>query len=414
MADLIFAFDPAIDRPIPFPDVLPPALSQLLAEAPLAALAAAYEHAGRCGATAVVICGRLLDPLRASPAQAAGVRRLIVEAAAADCRSIVVLAEAAERFEIGRALGDPAALSFVTPLGGVDLDVRGLPVEILSAFGSGADPADPPASGRRVVVGWDRGLWQSFSTDPTTDGEAEDDRGAYSHPAAVGAGADPRVFWVWGSRRCQMLPPGVHLLPALQPRGFLEASAGACCGLSLVGRAPESRGQTAPDLEWRSSWREQPTQQVGWRTLTIESQAGGDEELATTLWAALEPVVPAIRSNDAVTALELVRCAVACGTSLSRRVRVGEIAAETVARVRQLHDPRTFPFWCTEIYADPGESLGPLGHARSGSRPGSTTSFSSALADIVTAMEEAEPPPIPPARAREAGWLALELVESTA
>jgi hypothetical protein len=94
-------------------------------------------------------------------------------------------------------------------------------------------------------------------------------------------------------------------------------------------------------------------------------------------------------------------------------VRVGEIAAETLARVRQLYDARTFPVWCTEVEADVSEALGALGHARSGSRPGSTTSFSSALADIVTAIEDAEQPVIPPALAREAGWMALELVEST-
>jgi hypothetical protein len=104
---------------------------------------------------------------------------------------------------------------------------------------------------------------------------------------------------------------------------------------------------------------------------------------------------------------------VACGTSVPRRVRVAEIAAETLARVRQLFDARSFRIWCREIFADDGESLAPLGHARSGGRPGTTTSFASALADIVTAIEQAPGHAIPPELAREAGWLALELIEST-
>jgi len=211
-----------------------------------------------------------------------------------------------------------------------------------------------------------------------------------------------------------MLPPGVHHLPPLQPRSAHEGSAGACCCLTLVNRDGQA-GEASPRPEWRSSWREHPTQRIGWRTVVIDSPAGGDEELATAIWGAIEALVPGGRaaSGDPSTALELVRCAIACGTSVSRRVRVGEIAAETLARVRQLYDARTFPVWCTEVFADVSESLGPLGHARSGSRPGSTTSFSSALADIVTAIEEADEPVIPPALAREAGWMALELVEST-
>ena len=91
-------------------------------------------------------------------------------------------------------------------------------------------------------------------------------------------------------------------------------------------------------------------------------------------------------------------------------MRIGEIAAETLARVRDLYDSQSFRVWCQEIVAEPTESLAPLGHARSGSRPGSTTSFSSALADIVTLVEQSQA--IPADQAREAGWLALELIES--
>lgn len=108
-----------------------------------------------------------------------------------------------------------------------------------------------------------------------------------------------------------------------------------------------------------------------------------------------------------------MRCIVECGTSVSRRVRVGEIAAETLARLRELFDPKSFRAWPVEIVADPGESLAPLGHARSGGKPGSTTSFTSALADLVAAIEHDPAAPFRPAAARQAGWVALELIEST-
>jgi hypothetical protein len=161
-------------------------------------------------------------------------------------------------------------------------------------------------------------------------------------------------------------------------------------------------------VDWRASWRDIPTQRVDWRTVRVESPAGGAEELATALWSALEQVAPGEHA-----ALELVRCVVECGTSVSRRVHVGEIAGETLARLQGLFDPKAFRAWCAELVADPGESLAPLGHARSGGRPGTTTSFTSALADIVQVIEQTPSSPLRPAAAREAGWVALELIEST-
>jgi hypothetical protein len=160
--------------------------------------------------------------------------------------------------------------------------------------------------------------------------------------------------------------------------------------------------------DWRHNWREVPTHHVAWQTITIASATGGDEELATTIWAALEGL-----ALDAAGPLQIIRCHVECGTSVSRRVRVAEISAETLARVRQLYDPRTFRGWCHEVVADPGESLVALGHSRSGAKPGSTTSFSTALADIVNALEQGPLHAVPPDLAREAAWLALELIEST-
>ena len=160
--------------------------------------------------------------------------------------------------------------------------------------------------------------------------------------------------------------------------------------------------------DWRHNWRELPTHHVAWQTITIASATGGDEELATTIWSALEGL-----SLDANGPLQIIRCHVECGTSVQRRVRVAEISAETLARLRQLYDPRTFRGWCHEVIADPGESLVALGHSRSGAKPGSTTSFSTALADIVNRLEQQPLHTVPQDLARESAWLALELIEST-
>ncbi len=414
MADLVFAFDPALDRPIAVPEDAPPAVAATIATATRDALDAAVAHARRSRAAALVLCGRLLDPSRASPAQAATLRNMVVELAAEGCRTVVVTDDPTECVGLSRMLGEPSGLHFVTPLAPLEFDVRGLLVEIASAHGPAAAPveaAGPAPLHRRIVVGWDTALWQAERWDDS----APDSRAAARlTPAAFAAAAaasptwsHPATFWIWGSRRHEHLPAGLHHLPALQARSAHEPEAGACRGIVLFDREAVA-GLAAPHADWRGSWHGIPTHGVAWRTLSIESAAGGDEELATTIWSALEARPAAIHA-----ALEIVRCSIACGTSVARRVRVAEIAAETLARVRQLYDAKSFRIWCRELVADPGESLAALGHARSGSRPGTTTSFSSALADIVTAIEHAPAPVIPPDMAREAGWLALELVEST-
>jgi hypothetical protein len=428
MADLMFAFDPALDRPLPVPEDAAPAVAETIAGATRDALAAAVACARRSRAGALILCGRLLSPDRASPAQAAFLRGMVADLAAEGCRTVYVADDTAACHAVSRMLGEPAGLHFVTPLAPIEVDVHGLRVEIVSAHGPAAatavaDPGGPAPLHRRIVVGWDTALWQAERWDAEAAREAVhpalatgDTRTAAAHltaaafaaaAAASPAWSHPATFWVWGSRRATHLPPGLHHLPALQARSGHEPSAGACCGLTLFHRDP-ALGSAAPSTDWRASWEHIPTHRVAWRTLAIESPAGGDEELATAIWSALEARTPAAHA-----ALEIVRCSIACGTSVARRVRVAEIAAETLARVRQLYDAKNFRVWCRELVADPDESLAPLGHARSGSRPGSTTSFSSALADIVTAIEQSPAAVIPPDMAREAGWLALELVEST-
>jgi hypothetical protein len=420
MADILFAFDPALDRPVPVPDAAPPEVVEAVSRAAAEAFDAAVEAARSASSLALVLCGRVLNPRRGSPAQAAHLRRQITALAASGCSTVVMTDDPADPVELVRMLGEPAGLRFVTPQAPLVLDVGGLDVELALACGRGA--AEPMAAGtaplhRRIVVGWDAACWHNERWDDAATGRPGGTLTPVEFAAAAAASpgwSHPGTLLVWASRGRQLLPPGMHLLPAIQARSQHEAAAGSCCGLTLLDRAAPrvatdpTAALAAPHADWRGSWQEIPTHRVAWRTLSIDSPTGGDEELATAIWSGLETV-----ASPAHAPLEIVSCSIACGTSVARRVRVAEIAAETLARVRQLYDPQAFRVWCRDLVADAGESLAPLGHTRSGSRPGTTTSFSSALADIVAGLEQSPAPSIPAELAREAGWLALELVEST-
>lgn len=407
MADIVFAFDPALDRPIPVPDAAPPTIAAAIAAAAHDSLQAAALTARETEAAALILFGRVLDPHRASPAQAAAVRATILDLAGRGCHTVWVTDDADDCGAITQMLGDPRGLLFATPATPVRLDIRGLPVEILRAHGGimAASHAASLSAGtavleHRVIVGWDRSFWSA---------ERWDTAALADSPQLLAGWAQPGCHCVWGSRRAQSLPGGIRHVPPLQPRSIHEATAGGCSLLSLIDFEDDIDPTGSP-----GRWRTAPTHRVAWKTITVESAAGGDEELATTIWSALESL-----PTDPHAPLQIIRCSVECGASVGRRVRVAEIAAETLARVRDLFDRKNVRAWCEELYADPGESLAPLGHARSGGRPGSTTSFSSALADIVVGIENepsaAQRPTglaMPADMAREAGWLALELIES--
>jgi hypothetical protein len=407
VADIVFAFDPALDRPIPVPDAAPPAIAAAIESAPHDSLQAAVHAVRETEAAALVLFGRVLDPHRASPAQAAALRALILDLASHGCHTVWVTDDADDCGAIAHMLGDPRGLLFATPATPVRLDIRGLPVEILRAHGgitaashAASLPAGPGLLEHRVIVGWDRALWSA---------ERWDDAAITDTPQSLAGWTQPGCHGVWGSRRGRPLPGGIRHVPPLQPRSVHEATAGGCSLLSLID-LDDDVDPTGGSGRWRTG----PTHRVAWKTITVESAAGGDEELATTIWSALESL-----PSDPRAPLQIIRCSVECGASVGRRVRVAEIAAETLARVRDLFDKKNVRAWCEELYADPGESLAALGHARSGGRPGSTTSFSSALADIVVGIEN-EPSAaqrlaglaMPADMAREAGWLALELIES--
>lgn len=430
VADLVFAFDPAIDRPLPRLESAPAAAAEPVATAATDALLSAAAAARQADAQALVLFGRILDPHRASPAQAALLRSLITGLAAHGCRTVWLAADATACNDVSRMLGEPAGLVFVTPVASLTLEIRGIMVEIVSAsdrhtplaaaLTTPADAGHDPLSTleRRIVVGWDAGYWNSERWDD--ESVRTDHRHTLHHSTdhhwISGGGPHMASFGVWGSRRRPPLSPGMTHLPALQARSAHEAAAGSCGMLTLLDHPIADDGShsgTRRDIlesrtDWRHNWREVPTNHVAWRTITIASATGGDEELATTIWSALEGL-----AHDPQGPLQIIRCHVECGTSVTRRVRVAEISAETLARVRQLFDARTFRAWCHEVVADPGESLVALGHSRSGAKPGSTTSFSTALADIVNELEQQPLHAVPADLARESAWLALELIEST-
>ena len=418
MADLVFAFDAALDRPIPVPKGVPEPVAEAIARAPFEALQTAVATARQTKAAAVVLFGSTLDPIRSSPAQAAALRKLIVGLAADGIRTIWVADEPADVANIARMLADPEGLSFVTPVSPLRLDMRGLSLEICSArgpaFTKGASGQLPPSfasahasllpAQRRIVIGWDD-AWTSLHGEPAVS------HGLQS-PVPAGGWSPHGTFFVWGSRRLEPTPASVHQVPALQARSSREPAAGACAVVTLTNlpHAPAALAATMahavsdPRAEWRGDWREVPTHHVAWRTLTITSLSGDDEELATTIWTALEGM-----SVDAQAPMQIVRCAVDCGGSITRRVHVSEITAETMARVRELYDPRTFRAWCQEIEADRGESPTVLVRNASAAKAGGAASFASGVAELVLEMEKTESLPL----AREAGWMALELLEST-
>jgi hypothetical protein len=146
---------------------------------------------------------------------------------------------------------------------------------------------------------------------------------------------------------------------------------------------------------------------VVWRTICIESAEGDHANLAESLWRALEPLVSEPPQAAVARPLTVIDCQISCGTSVERRIEVGAAAEATLQLLRDRCRTAAGDIWCEAIAADADESLAPLGHSRSGGRPGASNSFTSALADIVTEQEAAGHGG---SLDREAGWLALELL----
>jgi|TARA_Y100000385_G_scaffold272805_1_gene313998 hypothetical protein len=153
---------------------------------------------------------------------------------------------------------------------------------------------------------------------------------------------------------------------------------------------------------------------VVWRTIRTESADEDHEALSQLLWEAclsqVDELVPrGDETTTSVSPLVIINCQIACGTSITRRLEVNEIAQETKRILRERCAAASPHIWIESISADVEEPLTALGRNRSGGRPGASSSFTSALADLVTEAES-ESPVL--SAEREAGWLALELLES--
>ena len=398
MLDLIVAADPAIDRPLAVPDGLAEPLSQRLRQAPLTALRQVYQLARQHEAQGVVLCGKVLDSLRASPAQVIAVRRLILDAAADGCETVWVTSNPTAPHEVQRMLGEPAGLSFATPVNPWTATIRSATVELWAIAG----PADaeravaaesPVPLHRRLLIGCEAELGRSArQTLP---------------PAVL---ARPDTLAIWASRSTADLPPGVLWLPPLQPRSRERQLPDGCHGLRLYRPPVADAASTAPPPEAAAgvaSWQSLPAAAVVWRTICIESAEGDHARLAESLWRALEPLAAEPPQPAVARPLTLVDCQVSCGTSVERRIEVGAAADATLRLLRDRCRTAAGDIWCEAVTADADESLAPLGHSRSGGRPGASNSFTSALADIVTEQEAAGHSG---SLDREAAWLALELL----
>lgn len=352
MADLILAFDARLDRPVPLVTAGPDSVERIVSEAPFDALDAAASAARQLRGSALVLFGETIDPHRASPAQAARLRRMILSLAAEGCRTVLVTSEEGAANDVSRALGAPDGLLLASPSGAARLSIRGRSVDVV---------ADGPTGIAVLVEDGDGGV----------------------HPLrwhAHGMTSD-------GRRRGTGQP-----LASLQPRNADEPHPGQCGCLSLF-----DRPETASIAE---SFQTYPTQQVAWRTVRVPGGSlTGEEDLATDIWKAIEEIPPAERA-----AVDFIRVVVDCGGSIPKRLFVSQIAAGTLARVQSLFDARSFRVWCQSIEADRKEPLERIERSgATGGVPGAAT-FASSLAGLARSIEQ-------PADIRESAWLALELLE---
>lgn len=381
-------------------------VARALGSAPLAALEAAAAEAVERGSMAIVLFGDTLDPRRASPAQAADLRQLILSLGAQGCKTVCVLDEGREASELVRALGAPDHLLIATPAAPASLTRGGLSIDIASDGHDGVAVFESSAGAPAT-------RWQIVGT------RADDAR---TPEARIGP---------------------VRVLPPLQPRGHDEP-AGAC-GLMRLGPAePDGREPGEGGGSVRSGQLVRgggadwlfPTQQVAWRTLSLEAPRDDDAEaLASVIVSAIEslPPLPALAGRSPGESATILRVRVRCG-SVAGRMRLADLSADVTGRVRSLYCPRSFPFWCEAVDPDPEEPLDAVWRTSRGGRapggfaegPAANASpgvemFAAELVAVACGLSRAAGEPRDtavegrrhpgPTVRREAAWLALELLE---
>ena len=402
MFDLLFIGNPAIDEAIAEPDDMPQSLAARLRGAPLKTLEKTYHLAIESQVQGIVLCGSIVDPTRVSPAQLIALRRLIIQAADHDCETLWVTTNPADGQEYLRMLGEPKGLSFASSLRPWTQTIRSTTVE-LWAVSNEADVERITAQSsfeplhRQIIVGSDTCLANDVTSFLSS-----------SHLS------QPSTLAIWATKSPSSLPHHVLPLPSIQSRRQTDSLNTGCYGLTFY--KPQADGDNNSRFGNKCTvdqWKQIPISEVIWRTIHIESADENHEALSQLLWEACQhllcTVVP--ESDEVISGnpLVILDCQIACGTSITRRLEVNEIAPETKRILRERCAAASPTIWIQSISADVEEPLAALGRNRSGGRPGASNSFTSALADLVTEAEATSPGTTDQ---REAGWLALELLES--
>ena len=405
MFDLLFVGNPAIDDGIAEPDDMPQSLIARLRGATLKTLEKTYHLAIESQAQAIVLCGSILNPTRVSPAQLIAFRQLILRAADHDCETLWVATNPTDAQEYLRVLGEPKGLSFATTFNPWTQTIRSTTVE-LWAISNEADVDRVAAQSsfeplhRQILVGSDA---------------CHDTHHSVTSFLSSRHFAQPNTLAVWATKSTPSLPHHILPLPSIQSRCHTDSRNSGCYGLTFY-RPPSAADNDSATKNKGAidQWKQLPVSDVIWRTIRTESADEDNEALSQLLWEACSSLVDDLvpEGDETITTvrpLVIINCQIACCTSITRRLEVNEIAQETKRILRERCAAAAPHIWIESISADVEESLAALGRNRSGGRPGASSSFTSALADLVTEAESASPVT---SAEREAGWLALELLES--
>lgn len=405
MFDLLFVGNPAIDKAIAEPEDMPRSLLGRIRGATLETLEKTYRQAIESEAQGIVLCGEILNPVYVSPAQLIRLRELIIQARDNSCETIWVTPNPIDAEEFLRMLGEPKGLSFATPLRPWTKTIRSTTVELWGVFNeedirriASQDPFEPLH--RQLLVGWDT---RHDIELPMTS------KVSSSHLT------QPNTLAIWATSTHNSAPCNFSPLPNVQALCQKDSHDTGCYGLTFYKQPSSNNDKTRTHKGPEDQWEQLPMSEVIWRTIRIESADEDVEALSQRLWESCESLLGHTSEDDEtdvanICPLIIVDCRIACGTSIQRRLKVGEIVPDVRKTLRERCAAASPHIWIQSISADAEESLAALGRNRSGGRPGSSNSFTSALADLVTDAEEKDPTEL--RTEREAGWLALELLES--
>ena len=404
MFDLLFVGNPAIDKAIAEPEDMPRSLLERIRGATLKTLEKAYRRAIEFEARGIVLCNAIVNPIYASPAQVIRLRELIVQSQEKNCETVWVTSSPTDAQEYLRILGEPKGLSFATPLCPWIKTIRSTTVELWGVFNdedirrTASHDSFKPLH-RQLLVGWN----------------TSHDSG-HTVPLNVSSSqlAQPNTLTIWATDAPDALPDNFLPLPSVQSLCQADSRSTGCYGLAFYEPSPSDRDDTATHQGSGDQWKQLPISEVTWRTIRIESADEDIEALSELLWESCESLMDHIPNGEAAAAntypLVIVDCRIACGTSIQRRLQIGEIVPDVKRILRDRCAAASPHIWIQSISADTEESLAALGRNRSGGQPGSSNSFTSALADLVTGANETDSLNLQ--TDREAAWLALELLES--